>query len=68
MNFKIRLSKIKGKKSSQTLVDHTCNLSYSGGRDLEDHDSKPAQANSSRHPLKKKNKKPITKKRAAGVA
>jgi hypothetical protein len=29
------------------LVAHTCNPSYSGGRDQEDDDSKPAQANSS---------------------
>jgi hypothetical protein len=29
------------------LVAHTCNPSYSGGRDQEDGGSKPAQANSS---------------------
>jgi hypothetical protein len=34
-------------ESSQALVVHTCNPSYSGGRDQEDHSSKPAQANSS---------------------
>jgi hypothetical protein len=28
-------------------VAHTCNPSYSGGRDQEDHGLKPAQANSS---------------------
>jgi hypothetical protein len=33
--------------------------SYSEGRDLEDQDSKPAQANSSQDPI---SKKPITKK------
>jgi hypothetical protein len=27
-------------------VAHTCNPSYSAGRDQEDHGSKPAQANS----------------------
>jgi hypothetical protein len=32
---------------SQALVAHTCNLSYSGGRDQEDCGLKTAQANSS---------------------
>jgi hypothetical protein len=41
-------------------VAHTCNLSYSGDRDQEDCDSKPAQANSCQDPI---SKKPITKKR-----
>jgi hypothetical protein len=40
-------------------VAHTYNPSYSGGRDQEDHGSKPAQANSSRGPILKKKK--ITK-------
>jgi hypothetical protein len=46
---------------------HTCNPSYSGGRDQEDHSLKPALANSSRDPILKK---PIshTHKRAGGVA
>jgi hypothetical protein len=35
-------------------VAHTCNPSYSGGRDQEDHGSKPAQANSSGDPTLKK--------------
>jgi hypothetical protein len=35
------------------LVAHTCNPSYSGGRDQEDCCSKPAQANNSR-PISKK--------------
>jgi hypothetical protein len=35
------------------LVAHTCNPSYSGGRDQEDRSSKPAQANSSRDPILK---------------
>jgi hypothetical protein len=32
---------------SQVLVAHACNPSYSGGRDKDDHGSRPAQANSS---------------------
>jgi hypothetical protein len=40
------------------LVAHTCNLSYSGGRDQEDRGSKPAQANSSARPYLEK---PFTK-------
>jgi hypothetical protein len=35
------------------LVAHTCNPSYSGGRNQEDHSSKPAQANNSRDPISK---------------
>jgi hypothetical protein len=45
-------------------VAHTCNPSYSGGRDQEDRGSKPTQINSSQDPLLKK---PFTK-RAGGVA
>jgi hypothetical protein len=41
-------------------VAHTCNSTYSGGRDQEDGDSRPAQANSLRDPIYKKKK--ITKK------
>jgi hypothetical protein len=44
------------------LVAHTCNPSYSGGRDQEDHGSKPAQA---KRPSLEKN--PL-QKRAGGVA
>jgi hypothetical protein len=40
-------------------VSYICNPSYSGGRDQEDHSSKPAWANSSRDPI---SIKPITKK------
>jgi hypothetical protein len=39
---------------SRAPVAHACNLSYSGGRDQEDHCSKPAQANSSWDPISKK--------------
>jgi hypothetical protein len=35
------------------LVAHTCNPSYSGGRDQEDHGSKPAQANNLGDPILK---------------
>jgi hypothetical protein len=34
-------------------VAHTCNPSYSGGRDQEDHSSKPTQANSLQDPILK---------------
>jgi hypothetical protein len=36
------------------LVAHTCNPTYSGGRDQEDCGSKPAQANRSQDPILKK--------------
>jgi hypothetical protein len=45
-------------------VIHTCNPSYSGGRDQEDHSSKPAWANSSRDPILKN----PSRKRAGEVA
>jgi hypothetical protein len=45
-------------------VAHACNPSYSGGRDQEDCDLKPAQANSLRDPILKN---PLHK-RASGVA
>jgi hypothetical protein len=35
-------------------VAHTCNPSYSGGRDQEDHSSKPALANCSMRPYLEK--------------
>jgi hypothetical protein len=41
-------------------VAHACNPSYSGGRDQEDHSSKPSWANSSEDPISKKT---ITKKK-----
>jgi hypothetical protein len=44
-------------------VAHACNPSYSGGRDQQDHDLKPAQKNSSQDPI---SKNPL-QKRAGGV-
>jgi hypothetical protein len=38
---------------SWALVAHSCNPSYSGGRDQEDHSSKPSQANNSGNPILK---------------
>jgi hypothetical protein len=35
------------------LVAHACNLSYSGGRDQEDHGLKPDQANNLQDPISK---------------
>jgi hypothetical protein len=42
---------VQGELSSWVLVAHTYNPSYSGGRNQEDHSSKPAWANSSRDPI-----------------
>jgi hypothetical protein len=54
------------RKSSQALEAGACSPSYLGGRDQEDHGSKPAQANSSQDPI---SKIPNThKKRVGGVA
>jgi hypothetical protein len=53
------------KNMGQALVAHTCNPTYSGGRDQEDHGSKPAWANSLRDPILKK---PHYKRRAGEVA
>jgi hypothetical protein len=36
---------------SQALVNDSCNLSYSGNRDQEDHCLNPAQGSSSRDPV-----------------
>jgi hypothetical protein len=60
--LKGRKNPIIHQKISQVLVAHACNPSYSGGRDQEDHSSKPARANSLQDPI---SKKPITKR--AGV-
>jgi hypothetical protein len=46
-------------------VAHACNPSYSGGRNQEDHSSKPAWGNSSQDPI---SKNPITKNWGGGVA
>jgi hypothetical protein len=42
------------KKNLLGAGGHACNPSYSGGRDQEDHGSKPAGANRSRDPVSKK--------------
>jgi hypothetical protein len=52
-------------KASQVLVACACNPSSSGGRDQEDHSSKPARANSSARPYLEKT---LHKKRPGGVA
>jgi hypothetical protein len=54
----LNMSYLKVLASAWVLVAHTCNPSYSGGRDQEDHGSKPARANSSGDPT---SKKPFTK-------
>jgi hypothetical protein len=54
--------------SSWVPVAHTYNPSYSGGRDQEDHSSKPDKANSLQDPISKKKKKNPSQKRADGVA
>jgi hypothetical protein len=46
------------------VVGHTCNPSYSGGRDQEDHGSKTVWANSSRDPVSNN----PSQERAGGVA
>jgi hypothetical protein len=48
------------KKSAGHPLTHTCNPTYSGGRDQEDRSSKPTWASSSQDPISKKKK--ITKK------
>jgi hypothetical protein len=53
------------KECSQELVAHTCNLSYSGERDQEDHSLNPAQANSLQDSILKKIHH---RTRASGVA
>jgi hypothetical protein len=47
------------------LVAYSCNPSYSGSRDQEDHGSRPDRANSPRNTI---SKKPSHKKRAGEVA
>jgi hypothetical protein len=52
---------------SQVKVTHSCNPSYSGGRDVEDHSSKPAWENRDPISNKNKNKKTITAGVTQGV-
>jgi hypothetical protein len=54
----------KNESYHQAPVVHTCNPSYSGGRDQEDHSSKLVRANSSRDPISTI----PNKKMAGGVA
>jgi hypothetical protein len=44
---------VKTIELSQVLVAHTCNPSYSEGKDQEDHGLSPAWANSLREPIMK---------------
>jgi hypothetical protein len=44
---------VRKSQCSQVPVADACNPSYPGGRDQEDHGSKPAQANSSERPYLK---------------
>jgi hypothetical protein len=44
----------KKKKKRRVPVVHTYNPGHSGGRDEEDHSSKPVRANSSQDPISKK--------------
>jgi hypothetical protein len=57
--------KLRNNCSSQVPVTHTCNSSYSGSRDQEDHSLKPAQGNSS---VRSYLEKSLHKNRAGGVA
>jgi hypothetical protein len=62
--LQVQSPKFKPQSQGWPLVAHTCNPSYSGGRDQEDRSSKPAQANSSRDPILKK----TSQNRVGGVA
>jgi predicted lipoprotein with Yx(FWY)xxD motif len=53
------------KESNQVLITHTCNPSYSWGRDQEDHSAKSTRAYSSWDPTLEKTHH---KKKASGVA
>jgi hypothetical protein len=46
-------NKSQNHNGSQAPAAHTCNQSYSGGKDEEDHGLKAAQANRSRDPISK---------------
>jgi hypothetical protein len=67
LNYKIiHIIQIQNCIISWVLMSHTCNPSYSGGREQqEDYSSKPTQANSLQDPILKK---PITKKWLKRVA
>jgi hypothetical protein len=45
---------VKISELSRVWMTHAYNPSYSGGRDQEDHSSKPAWTNSSQDPISKK--------------
>jgi hypothetical protein len=47
-------------------VAQACNPSYSGGRDQDDHGSKPAQTTSSQDPILKEKKK--SQKKVGGLS
>jgi hypothetical protein len=47
------VKKIRTLKISRASAAQACNLSYLGGRDQEDHGSKPVLANSLRGPILK---------------
>jgi hypothetical protein len=49
-----KLAPLKSNIQPGVTEGHTCNPSYSGGRDQEDRGSKPAQANSSARPYLEK--------------
>jgi hypothetical protein len=55
----IKKKKKNNQKQNQVPVAHAYNPSYSGGKDQEDHGSKPVWANSLRDPISKET---ITKK------
>jgi hypothetical protein len=56
------------KMSGQTSEVHTCNPHYSGGRHQEDHDWKPAQANSLQDPISKTPSQKMAGRVAQGVS
>jgi hypothetical protein len=69
--MKKKKRKFKNINSSRAPVAHTCNPSYSGRRNREDHDSESSQANKEftrPYLKKKKQKKKPSQKRSGGVA
>jgi hypothetical protein len=65
MNNKRKMKKKKKVVKSWVLVAHTCNPSFSGGRDQEDRSSKPAPGKQFVRPYLKKNP---SQKRTGGMA